>query len=93
MFAFHAELAGLIRKDPAATVAERRRALDAISGVREDEARVSFGEAAEMLGFEKSTVYRLAKSRVLVAVRGAGKRPCGVTRSSVEAYAARRKLA
>ena len=92
MFAFRSELTGLIRKDPTATEAERRRALEAIACVDDGDRSMRFKEVAEMLGLKPATIYRLVKKGELVGVRGTGKRPCGVTKASVNAYIERRKL-
>jgi len=92
MFAFRSEITGLVKKDPTATDSERRRVLAAIAGVDDDLAKVSFADAAERLGFKKTTVYRLVKKGELVGVKGTGKRPCGVTKSSLDSYLERRRV-
>ena len=90
MFAFFNEISGLVKKDPTATKEERRRVLSAIAGVDDSFTKVSFAEAAVLLGFKKATVYRLVKQGELVGIKGLGKRPCGVTKASLDSYLARR---
>lgn len=90
MFALEKELVAIIRKDPVATHAEKKRAELAIRC--KAERTVTFADAAERLSVSKASVYKLVRNGELVGKRLTGVRPYGVTEESLAAFEERRQV-
>jgi hypothetical protein len=91
MFAFSSELLSLIRKDPIATDEEKRSASRAVEC--RPERCVTFKDAASRLSLSKASVYKLVKSGRLSPAYANGRRPYGVTESSLVKLQSQRAFA